>query len=156
MGFFVFSSVTIVGLFVAVGLAGVLALAVVTAIRNRNGDNARGYEPTMSEIQTRMSQLAAEIRALEQSDSLSRSHHIKAAQIAYDGLLAEACKRVGVPALANLSPANEPTAAQRQWAEAHSLDVVPEAAPRPSANRAYTDTERLERELSLAELGFVW
>lgn len=140
---------------VALFIIGLLGLSYVREVRIRAARASR-RELTMSEIQVRMASLSEEIRRWEQSDSLSRSHHIHAAQIAYDGLLAEACKRAGVAALANDDGGYEPTAAQRLWAEAHSLDVVPETAPRPSASRSYTYSERMERELSLAELGIVW
>lgn len=143
------------GWLIALFVVGLLMMAYLKGVKARAArDSFR--ERTMPDIQAQMANLAQEIRKWEQSDSLSRSHHIRAAQIAYDVLLAEACKHAGLEAFANVNAVSEPTAAQRQWAEAHSLDVVPEAAPRPSASRSYTHSERMERELSLAELGFVW
>jgi len=140
---------------VVLGMVGIVGLAYLKEAKARALRASRTAR-TMPEIQARMAALAEEIRQWELSDSHSRSHHITAAQIAYDGLLAEACMRAGIAALANDAGVAEPTAAQRQWAEAHSLDVVPATAPRPSASRSYTHSERMERELSLAELGFVW
>jgi len=155
MRFYLFSSVSVLSVLAVIGFFGCIALAIVTGVRRHNA-RVSEYGPSTSELKARLAELAAEIQALEQSDSLSRPHHIRAAQIAYDNLLAEACKRAGIPAFVDADANCIPTAAQRQWAEAHSLDIVPETAPRPSANRSYTDTERMERELSLAELGWVW
>jgi len=47
-------------------------------------------------LQTRLGQLSAELRDLETCPSYARSFKVQAASLAYDGLLAEACKRAGI------------------------------------------------------------
>jgi hypothetical protein len=50
-------------------------------------------------VQWRLSRLACEIRRLEtDGSSWAKAHHLRAAEIAYDDLLAEACELVGIPA----------------------------------------------------------
>jgi hypothetical protein len=45
------------------------------------------------ELQMSLSRLDAEIRAIRADDvGFARAHHLRAAMIAYDGLLAEACR----------------------------------------------------------------
>lgn len=49
-------------------------------------------------VQWRLSRLAWEIRQLEHdSGRWARAHHLRAAELAYDDLLAEACSLAGVP-----------------------------------------------------------
>lgn len=49
-------------------------------------------------VQMRLGRLAAEISRLEHDDGRwARVHHLTAAQAAYDDVLIEACKLVGVP-----------------------------------------------------------
>lgn len=49
-------------------------------------------------IQWRLRRVAAEIRHLEQDDGRwARVHHLRAAELAYDDLLAEACRLAGIP-----------------------------------------------------------
>lgn len=53
---------------------------------------------TVLGIQWRLGRLAAEIRRLERDDGRwARVHHLRAAQLAYDDLLAEACGLAGIP-----------------------------------------------------------
>lgn len=48
------------------------------------------------ELQLRLGQMAAEIRALSASGHFAAAHHTKAAEVAYDRLLDEACHRAGL------------------------------------------------------------
>ncbi|HEU4540658.1 MAG TPA: hypothetical protein VFR23_05980 [Jiangellaceae bacterium] len=49
-------------------------------------------------VQWRLSRLAWEIRQLESDENRwARAHHLRAAEIAYDDLLAEACGLAGIP-----------------------------------------------------------
>ncbi|MGH8776993.1 MAG: hypothetical protein ACRDWI_18215 [Jiangellaceae bacterium] len=49
-------------------------------------------------VQLRLGRLAAEIRRLEHDDGRwARAHHLTAAQAAYDDVLAEACRLLGLP-----------------------------------------------------------
>jgi hypothetical protein len=49
-------------------------------------------------IQTRLTRLSGEIRRLEQEGGKwARAHHLNAAQGAYDHLLTEACRLLGIP-----------------------------------------------------------
>lgn len=49
-------------------------------------------------VQERLSRVACKIRQLEQGDDIwAIGHHLKAAEIAYDALLAEACELAGIP-----------------------------------------------------------
>jgi hypothetical protein len=49
-------------------------------------------------VQCRLSRIAWEIHHLERDDERwARAHHLKAAEIAYDDLLAEACRMAGLP-----------------------------------------------------------
>ena len=49
-------------------------------------------------VQWRLSRLAWEIRQLESDESRwAKAHHLRAAELAYDDLLAEACGLAGVP-----------------------------------------------------------
>jgi predicted nucleic acid-binding protein len=50
------------------------------------------------ELQLRLADVAEEIRRLENGDGFAKAHHLRAAQAAYDALLAEACRRAGVGA----------------------------------------------------------
>ena len=48
-------------------------------------------------VQMRLSAIAADLRAIEDEPHLyGRAHHLHAARVAYDDLLAEACKLAGV------------------------------------------------------------
>ncbi|MGV8966994.1 MAG: hypothetical protein ACOH2F_12015 [Cellulomonas sp.] len=58
-------------------------------------------------IQTRLSVVAEEVRALERDETaFARAHHLEATQRAYDALLAEACVLAGV-ATEPTEPGNE-------------------------------------------------
>jgi hypothetical protein len=64
----------------------------------------RGRQPSQPDpfetlgIQLRLARLTAEIRRLEQDDGRwARVHHLKAAQAAYDDVLAEACRLLAIP-----------------------------------------------------------
>jgi hypothetical protein len=49
-------------------------------------------------VQERLARVACKIRDLEQGDVIwAKGHHLKAAEIAYDDLLAEACGLAGIP-----------------------------------------------------------
>ncbi|QAY64869.1 hypothetical protein ET495_11525 [Xylanimonas allomyrinae] len=78
-------------------------------------------------LQLRLGEIAREIQALAGSRGFAVAHHTRAAQAAYDALLAEACRRAGLPV------------------EAPHLvtDRTPEA-------------ERLREELELASRGWSW
>ena len=140
---------------VVLALVALISFLVYADFMSRRSYQRKRVPRTMEQIQSRMSHLSREIRHWEQSDSPARGHHLRAAQIAYDGLLAEACVLAGIESLANQNPNYEPTLAQRMVAEANSLDVVPAMALRPSASRMYTYHERSERELNLASLGLL-
>ena len=75
------------------------------------------YQPDPMEtlvVQWRLSRLAWEIRQLESDESRwAKAHHLRAAELAYDDLLAEACGLAGVPV-----PAGEP-AVRRLIMESH-------------------------------------
>ncbi|HEU0212724.1 MAG TPA: hypothetical protein VFR13_01475 [Jiangellaceae bacterium] len=64
----------------------------------------RGRHPSQPDpfetlgIQLRLARLTAEIRRLEQNDGRwARVHHLRAAQAAYDDVLAEACRLLAIP-----------------------------------------------------------
>ena len=140
---------------VLTALVALISVLVYADFASRRSVRRTRVPRTMEQIQSRMSYLSREIRQWEQSDSPARGHHLRAAQIAYDGLLAEACVLAGIESLANQNSTIEPTLAQRMVAEANSLDVVPAMALRPSASRMFTFQERSERELNLASLGLL-
>jgi hypothetical protein len=49
-------------------------------------------------VQWRLSRLARKIRQIESDESRwARAHHLRAAVVAYDDLLAEACGLAGIP-----------------------------------------------------------
>jgi hypothetical protein len=78
-------------------------------------------------LQLRLGQVSSELRALAGSHGFATAHHYRAAQAAYDALLAEACRRAG-------------------------LEV---SAPRLATDRA-TEEERLHEELELTSRGWSW
>ncbi|MCL1871284.1 MAG: hypothetical protein FWF90_12830 [Promicromonosporaceae bacterium] len=78
-------------------------------------------------LQVRLGQMAAELQALADSRGFAVAHHTRAAQAAYDALLAEACRRAGLPV----------------------------ETPRRATERA-TEEERLREELELASRGWSW
>jgi len=56
-------------------------------------------------VQMRLGRLAAEISRLEHDDGRwARAHHLTAAQAAYDDVLAEACRLVGLPIQEAVAP----------------------------------------------------
>ncbi len=78
-------------------------------------------------LQVQLGQIATELRRLSDSRGFAVAHHTRAAQAAYDALLAEACRRAGIPV----------------EGPAHVTDVAREA-------------ERLREELELTERGWTW
>lgn len=78
-------------------------------------------------LQLRLGQMATELQRLTGSHSFAAAHHWRAAQAAYDALLAEACHRAG-------------------------LDVVVPLR----ATEISKDAERLREELELASRGWSW
>ncbi|ACZ32102.1 hypothetical protein Xcel_3101 [Xylanimonas cellulosilytica DSM 15894] len=114
------------------GLVGAVALTCA-AVRARN--RRREYERRMRDgdpldtlvLQLRLGQIAAELRRLAESHDFATAHHTRAAQAAYDALLAEACRRAG-------------------------LDVPPPAA----ATHRTEESERLREELELTSRGWTW
>lgn len=80
-------------------------------------------------LQTRLGELATELRRVEQDpDVYARAHHWFAVQGAYDALLREACRLAGLPA---------------------------GTAPLRADERAAAD-ERLREELELSSRGWSW
>jgi len=116
---------------VALVIVGCVWFGAVRAHRTRlrNERQAAAEHPlTTLAIQTRLTELAAEVQRLERGgDEWARGHHLRAAELAYDYLLAEACARAGV--------ANELAAA---------------------ANLRAAKPERLDMELALSERGWNW
>ena len=49
-------------------------------------------------FQTQLGKLAAEIAELDHKPSYARNHKVRAATLAYDRLLGEACEHAGIPA----------------------------------------------------------
>ena len=81
------------------------------------------------DVQVRLGQVAAHVRALEADDrSWARGKRMQATQAAYDDLLAEACLLAGV-----------------------DVPEVDRATPRPA-----DDPERFREELELASRGWSW
>jgi predicted nucleic acid-binding protein len=78
-------------------------------------------------LQLRLGQMADELRRLASSPGFAAAHHTRAAQAAYDALLAEACRRAGLP--------------------------VEGPARATEVNR---ESERLREELELASRGWTW
>ncbi|QAY71726.1 hypothetical protein ET471_03940 [Xylanimonas protaetiae] len=78
-------------------------------------------------LQLRLGQMAAEIQQLAGSHGFAAAHHTRAAQAAYDALLAEACRRAG-------------------------LDVVTPLR----ATEVSRESERLREELELTSRGWSW
>ncbi|MBE1876059.1 hypothetical protein [Myceligenerans pegani] len=80
-------------------------------------------------LQTRLGDLASELRHVEEDPGLyARAHHWHAVQSAYDALLREACRLAGVPT---------------------------EAAPLRATEHSVAD-ERLREELELSSRGWSW
>jgi len=68
---------------------------IVTLLHRRRGTPPNPFE--VLRIQTRLSAVADEVRALERDETaFARAHHLEATQRAYDALLAEACVLAGV------------------------------------------------------------
>lgn len=116
----------LVGLVVANCLLFGFAGARRKARQNRTRQTAEQPMQTI-ELQLRLSELAAEVQRLERGDEWARGHHLRAAETAYDYLLAEACARAGV--------AEELAAAAKL------------RAAKPA---------RLDMELALSERGWNW
>jgi len=80
-------------------------------------------------LQTRLGELATELRRVEQDpDVYARAHHWFAVQGAYDALLHEACRLAGLP-----------------------TDTTP-----LRADERTTDARRLREELELSARGWSW
>lgn len=114
-------------------------------------------------LQTRLGQLAEEVQRLERGSDWARAHHLRAAELAYDNLLAEACKHAGITEAdfvsAPVAPIELPAAvvaATGASGPAASGDVVqPAAAATPAAPSSLAAT-RLDRELALSARGWNW
>ncbi|MBL0884970.1 hypothetical protein [Myceligenerans indicum] len=91
---------------------------------------ARAPDPLVTlRLQTRLGDLASELRHVEEDpDLFARAHHWRAVQSAYDALLHEACRLAGVPT---------------------------DAAPLRLDEQASAD-ERLREELELSSRGWSW
>lgn len=91
---------------------------------------ARAPDPLVTlRLQVRLGELAAELRRVEEDpDVYARAHHWFAVQGAYDALLREACRLVGLPT---------------------------ETAPLRADERAAAG-ERLREELELSSRGWSW
>lgn len=80
--------------------ATVLVRATVRDVHRRREHERRQREgdpiDTLT-LQLRLGQIASELRALSGSRGFATAHHTRAAQAAYDALLAEACRRAGLP-----------------------------------------------------------
>jgi hypothetical protein len=91
---------------------------------------ARAPDPLVTlRLQTRLGQLATELRRVEEDPGVyARAHHWFAVQSAYDALLHEACRLAGLPA---------------------------DTAPLRADERTAAD-ERLREELELSSRGWSW
>lgn len=86
-------------------------------------------------LQCRLTALAAEIQRLEQDRStIALAHHLRATQYAYDALLAEACRLIGLQAEAEAPPVPDDVAGS--W-------IVDEET-------------RMRKELELSSRGWTW
>jgi hypothetical protein len=123
---------------VVVGVAGAWAVlgaaaAVRAAVRRshrRRDLRRRTLEGDPLEtlvLQMRLGEVARELQALGASRGFAVAHHTRAAQAAYDALLAEACRRAGLPVSTPLH-----------------------------ADEQVTASERLREELELASRGWSW
>ena len=84
-------------------------------------------------LQCRLTALSTEIQRLEQdSSSIALAHHLRATQYAYDALLAEACRLIGVQA--EVPP--EPDEATGTW--------------------TVNEETRMRKELELSSRGWTW
>ena len=122
----------LLGIAAAWTLVGVAATvrAVVQAVTRRRASQQRDVEGDPLDtliLQIRLGQVARELQSLADSHGFATAHHTRAAQAAYDALLAEACRAAG-------------------------LEVE---APRRATDRT-TDAERLREELELASRGWSW
>ena len=73
------------------------AIAQIARFRRERSWRGRANEPLqILALQIRLGRLAAEVRRLERSNEMGRGHHIRAAESAYDELLAEACRKAGI------------------------------------------------------------
>ncbi|GAB2462042.1 hypothetical protein [Xylanimonas ulmi] len=110
--------------------AAVLTHVAVREWRRRRAAARRSIEgdpiDTLT-LQIRLGEIAHEIQALAASNAFAAAHHTRAAQAAYDALLAEACRRAGLP-----------------------VEGPGEATARTS------EAERLREELELASRGWTW
>ena len=99
---------------------------------------SRGQEDDPFEVlalQCRLTALAGEIQRLERdSTTLALAHHLRATQYAYDALLAEACRLIGLAAEAEAPP-----------------------VPDDSTGSWIVDEEtRMRKELELCARGWTW
>jgi hypothetical protein len=80
---------------------------------------ARAPDPLVTlRLQTRLGELATELRRVEEDPGMyARAHHWFAVQGAYDALLREACRLAGLPAGADPLHADERTAADERLRE---------------------------------------
>ena len=86
-------------------------------------------------LQCRLTALATEIQRLKQDGStIALAHHLRATQYAYDALLAEACRLIGLQAEAEVPPVPDDVAGS--W-------IVDEET-------------RMRKELELTSRGWTW
>lgn len=86
-------------------------------------------------LQCRLTALAGEIQRLERdSTTIALAHHLRATQYAYDALLAEACRLIGLQAEAEAPPVPDDTSGS--W-------IVDEET-------------RMRKELELSSRGWTW
>ncbi len=92
--------------FVATAVVMGIVAAVMTLVhRRRAAQRHREQSGPLAtlELQLRLGQIAREIRLLSDGDAgpdglrYANAHHTRAAQLAYDSLLREACRRAGLP-----------------------------------------------------------
>ncbi len=90
--------VAVISIWTLIGAA-VLVRACVRAVRQRRryARLQREGDPIDTlDLQLRLGQVATELRTLAASRGFAVAHHTRAAQAAYDALLAEACHRAGL------------------------------------------------------------
>ncbi|WP_425955887.1 hypothetical protein [Xylanimonas sp. McL0601] len=122
----------VLGTAITWALAGLVASvrAAVRASRRRRAARRRQAEGDPLDtlmLQLRLGQIAHELQALADNHSFAAAHHTRAAEAAYDALLAEACRRAGLTV----------------------------EGPRRATDRT-TEAERLREELELASRGWSW
>ena len=97
--------------------------------RNRNAPSPEPDPFAALRLQLRLADLAAQVRVLESDTRVwARARRLEAVQVAYDGLLTEACRLAGV------AP--------------EELEIT--------APRRLTEPERFDEELALVQAGWSW